>query len=96
MSCVEIGPVHPTGMLPIERCAIFRDMAVHRSEENEDLGYLEEDLNRLTVGILDVTTDDLPRRYQRHTVGVSGWFSRLLHRVAQDIICYHEHHCEDD
>ena len=71
-------------------------MVDYRSEADEDLGDLEENLQRLTVGIPYVTTDELPRRYQFHTIGVFGWFSRLLRRVAQAIIHYHEHHQDDD
>ena len=63
-------------------------MMVYCSEAKEDLGDLEENLQHLTVGIPDVATDMVPRRYQCHTVGVSEWFSRLLHRVAQAITCY--------
>ena len=65
---------------------------LYRSEVDEELRDLEENLQHLTVGIPDMTTDEVPRHYQHHTTGVSEWFSRLLHRVAQDIACYHEHH----
>ena len=67
-------------------------MVVYHSEANEELGDIEENLQHLTVGILDMTTDEVPRRYQRHTAGVSGRFSSILCRVAQSIACYHEHH----
>ena len=67
-------------------------MMVYRSIAEEELEDIEENIPHLTVGILDMTTDEVPRRYQRHTTGVSGQFSRLLHRVAQAIACYHEHH----
>ena len=67
-------------------------MMLYRSEADEELGDLEENLQHLTVGISDMTTDDVPRCYLCHTVGVSGRFSRLLRRVAQAIACYHEHH----
>ena len=65
-------------------------MVVHRSKEDEELGDLGETLQRLTIGIPNVTTNDLPRRYQCHIVGVSGRFAKILCRVAQDITCYHE------
>ena len=42
------------------------------------IGELEENLERLTLDILDASIDDLPLRYQRPTVGVSNRFSRLL------------------
>ena len=79
-------------MSPIARKAGTKDMMLYRSEADEELRYLEENLQRLTVGILDMTTDEVPRCYQRHTAGVSGRFSRILCRVAQAIACYHEHH----
>ena len=55
-------------------------------------GELEENLERLTLDIPDASIDDLSLRYQRPTMGVPGHFSRILHRVAQEVICYHEHH----
>ena len=61
---------------------------VYHSEAKEELGDLEENLQHLTVGIPDVATDKVPKCYQRHTVGVSERFSRLLCRVAQAIACY--------
>ena len=67
-------------------------MMVYHSEYEEELEDLEENLQNLTVGIPNMTTYEVPRRYQCHTTGVSGRFSRLLHRVAQAISCYHEFH----
>ena len=67
-------------------------MMVYRFEAKEEIIDLEENLQHLTMGIPSMTTDDVPRHYQCHTVGVSRRFSRLLHRVAQAIACYHEHH----
>ena len=52
---------------------------------------LEENLERLTIDIPDASIDDLPLRYQRPTMGVSGHFSRLLRRAARAVMCYHEH-----
>ena len=57
-----------------------------------DLTELEDNLNRLTLDILDATIDDLPRRYQRCKAGVSGHFSSFLQRVSRAIMYYHEHH----
>jgi hypothetical protein len=42
--------------------------------------------------VLDMTLEDIPRRNQRHTVGVSTSMGRLLHRVARTLVCYREHH----
>ena len=69
-----------------------RDMMVYHSKAKEELEYLEENLQHLTLGIPDMTTDEVPRHYQRHTISVLGWFSSLLRRVAQAIACYHDHH----
>ena len=55
MSCAEIGPVHPTRMSPIEMQTGVRDTVAYRSEEDEDNGDIEENLQHLTIGILDVT-----------------------------------------
>ena len=63
-------------------------MMVYRSEDEEELGDVEENLQHLTVGIPDVATDRVRMHYQCHTVGVSERFSRLLRRVAQAISCY--------
>ena len=61
--------------------------------QGDDLtGELEENLERLTLDIPYASIDDLPLRYQRPTTGVPGQFSRLLRRVVQAVMCYHEHH----
>jgi hypothetical protein len=53
---------------------------------------VEQNLEGLTVDIPDMPLEEVPRRDQRHTVGVSGSMSRLLHRVARVVMCYHERH----
>ena len=45
-------------------------MMLYQSEAHEERRYLEENLQELTVGILDLTTDEVPRHYQCHTAGV--------------------------
>ena len=92
--CTDIGPVRLARASPIERWVVVIDMVVHYSKEDDEIGDIEENLQCLTVGIPDVSTNDLPRRYQHHTTGVSGRFARLLTRVAQEFMCYHEHHCD--
>ena len=57
-------------------------MVAYRSEVDDELGDLEENLQRLTVGIPDVTTDDLPRHYQCHTDGVSR---RFLYAITSSV-----------
>jgi hypothetical protein len=53
---------------------------------------VEQNLEGLTADIPDMTLAEVPRRDQRHTVGVSTYMSRLLCRVARVVMCYHEHH----
>ena len=67
-----------------------RDHFVHRGDD--ELTEVEKNLDLLTLDILDAAIDDLPRRFQRHTTGVSSHFIHLLRRVARAIMCYHEHH----
>ena len=69
---------------------IGRQALGHKGDD--ELTELDENLNGLTLDIPNASIDDLPRRYQRHTIVVSGRFSRMLWRVARDIMCYHEHH----
>ena len=61
-------------------------MMVYHSKAEDDIGDMEENLQHLTMGIPDVATDRVPRRYQSHTVGVFERFSRLLHRMYQAIV----------
>jgi hypothetical protein len=44
------------------------------------------------MNIPDAMVDELPRHYQRHTVGVSASIGRLLCRVAREVVCYNEKH----
>ena len=76
------------GSSPMDR--VLGDHFVHRGVD--EITELEENLDQLTLDILDVVIDDLPKRYQRHMAGVSGRFSLLLRKVAHSIMCYHEHH----
>ena len=55
---------------------------LYHSETDEELRYLDENLQCLTMGIPDMTTDEVPRCYERHTIGVSRRFLGILHRVA--------------
>jgi hypothetical protein len=36
--------------------------------------------------------EEVPRRDQHHTIGVSGSMSRLLRRVSREVVCYRERH----
>ena len=83
-----MGATRPGGASPLDR----RAGACFVPQGDDITGELEENLERLTLDILDADIDDLSMRYQRSTVGVLGRFSRLLRRVAQVVMCYHEHH----
>ena len=96
ISCADVGPSCLVGASPIERRGVVQEMVIYCTKEDEDIDEMEENLQCLTMGIPDVTTDKVPRRYQRHTTGISGRFSRLLRRVAQTITCYHEQHQDED
>jgi hypothetical protein len=53
---------------------------------------VEQNLKGLMIDVPDMTLEEIPRRDQRHTVGVSASMGRLLRRVARKLVCYHEHH----
>ena len=84
----DVGAVRPGGASPLDRRAGARFVP-----QGDDITRkLEENLERLTLDIPDVDIYDLPTRYQRSMAGVPGRFSRMLRRVAQVVMCYHEHH----
>ena len=58
----------PEGKSPMDRRAGAR--FVHIGDD--EITKLEENLGHLTLDIPNVVIDDLPRRFQRHTAGVSG------------------------
>jgi hypothetical protein len=57
-----------------------------------DIEAIEQNLEGLTMHVPDATMDDIPRYYQRHTMGVSASIGRILHRVARALACYIEKH----
>ena len=70
---------------------MVRDISIKNVEVEEEIQDIEDNLQRLIDGVLDLSIDDLPNPYQRHTIGVSRCFGRLLHRVARFVMFYHEH-----
>jgi hypothetical protein len=58
--------------------------------DTNDYEAMEQTLEGLTAYIPNMSIEEVPRRYQRHTVGVSGSLSQLLHRVARAVVCYCE------
>ena len=63
MVYANIGLIRLTRVSPIDSRVGVRDMVACRFEVDEELGDLEENMERLTIGISHVTTDDLPKRY---------------------------------
>ena len=53
---------------------------------------MEQNLEGLMADVPDMTLEEIPRRNQHHTVGVSASMGRLLHKVASTLVCYREHH----
>jgi hypothetical protein len=53
---------------------------------------VEQNLEGLKADVPDMTLEDIPRRDQRHTVGVSTSMGGMLRRVARTLVCYREHH----
>ena len=74
-------------MSPIARQVGTRYMMVYHSEADEELKDLDN-LECLTMGIPNMAIDEVPKCYQCHTVDVSEWVSRLLHRMGHAIACY--------
>ena len=84
----DVRAARPGGASPLDRQAGARFVP----QGDDVTGELEENLERFTLEIPYALIDDLQLRYQRPTVGVPGRFRRLLRRVAQALMCYHEHH----
>jgi hypothetical protein len=53
---------------------------------------VEQNLEGLMSDVPDMALEDIPRRDQCHTMGVSASMGRFLCRVARTLACYHEHH----
>jgi hypothetical protein len=84
----DVGPYIPPGTSPIQR----RGEVAAAPQYAEDYQVVEQNLEGLIADIPDMTLEEVPRCHQRHTVGVSGSMSRLLHRVSQAVMCYRERH----
>ena len=83
-----IRAARPRGASPLDRRARGR----YVPQGDDVTGELEENLESLTLDILNASIDDLPLRYQRPTVRVPGHFRRLLCQVSREVMCYHENH----
>ena len=91
----DIGPVRPVARpreedAPADEVvgrAVLRDLDIA-----ETLAQLQDQIEGLTLGILDVWIAELPMRLQCHTTGVLSRWMRLLRMIAQAVTCYHQHH----
>jgi hypothetical protein len=85
----DVGPYRPPGTCPIQQRG---EVVPVPQWEAGDYQAVEQNLEGLTVDIPYMPLGEVPRRDQRHTVGVSESMSRLLHRVARAVMCYRERH----
>ena len=53
---------------------------------------MEQNLEGLMHDVPDMPLEEIPRRDQHHTMGVSASMGRLLRKVARTLACYREHH----
>ena len=63
-----MGPYRSPGTSPIQQRG---EVALVPRWDVEDYEALEKNLEGLTTNIPDMTIGEVPRNYQRHTVGVS-------------------------
>ena len=84
-------PFWPPGSSPIQIRGEI-GAVVGQGVADEDLKEIKHNLDGLTMNIPEIMVDELPRRYQYHTIGVSTSIGRLLRRVAWAVICYSEQH----
>ena len=89
---VDVGPRRPANLRAFERRHPAAPAPAPQDAAAETLAELEQDLERLTVGIPETTIDDIPIRLQRYVVVVPGPFRRFLCRVARAVVSYREHH----
>lgn len=65
---LDVGPYRPPGMSPIQ---IRGEVALVPRWDAEDYEVVEQNLEGLAADVPDIAIGDIPRRYQRHTMGVS-------------------------
>jgi hypothetical protein len=84
----DVGPYRPPGTSPIR----WRGEVAPVPQYAEDYQVVEQNLEGLTADIPDMSLEEVPRRDQRHIVGVLGSMSQLLRRVVRAVMCYRERH----
>jgi hypothetical protein len=65
----DVGPFRPPGTSPVQRRG---EAAVVAGWDADDYEAIEQNLEGLTAGIPDMSIGEVPRHFQRHTVGVAG------------------------
>jgi hypothetical protein len=85
----DVGLYRPPGTSPIQQRG---EVAATAPQYAENYQVVEHNLEGLIADIPYMTLEEVPRRDQRHTVGVSAAMSRLLRRVARAVMCYRECH----
>jgi hypothetical protein len=85
----DVGAYRPAGSSPVQRRG---EAIVAVPQFAEDYLTVEQNLEGLMTDIPDMAIEDIPRRDQRHTVGVSASMSSLLRRVVRTLVCYRDHH----
>ena len=71
---------------------IPRDFDVSPQGEEEEIMH---NLEGISHGVANYARfDDVPRAYQRHTVGVLNRVHRLLRWLVRAVTCYHDHHVD--
>ena len=89
----DVGPQRPVGMSPIARRVDWQFDVAPYQEGSDNEEEITQNLEGLTHCILEYARmGDVPRQYQRHTVGVPTHIHRLLRRLVRAVTCYHEHH----
>ena len=85
----DVGAYRPAGSSPAQRRG---EAVVPVPQYAEDYLTVEKNLEGLMHDVPDMPLEEIPRRDQRHTVGVSASMGRLLRKVARTLVCYREHH----
>jgi hypothetical protein len=85
----DVGLYRPPGTSPIQRRGEVTPATPQYAEYYQ---IVEHNLEGLTTDISDMSLEEVLRRDQCHTIGVSAAMGRLLRRVARAVVCYRERH----
>ena len=65
----DVGPFRPPGTSPVQR---RWEATVVAGWDVDDYKAIEQNLEGLTAGILDMSIDEVLRHFQHHNVGMAG------------------------